>query len=85
MAQSEMARRPSPWCWCLPVALGRIITRNALDIPTIGIGSGPDCDGQALVTQDMLGLFKGNVAAIPQGVNGPGGRHGERWGSSAKG
>lgn len=42
---------------CLPVALGRIITRS-LDIPTIGIGSGPDCDGQALVTQDMLGLFK---------------------------
>lgn len=42
---------------CLPVALGRIITRS-LDVPTIGIGSGPDCDGQALVTQDMLGLFK---------------------------
>ena len=42
---------------CLPVALGRIVTRS-LDIPTIGIGSGPDCDGQALVTQDMLGLFK---------------------------
>lgn len=42
---------------CLPDALGRIITLS-LDIPTIGIGSGPDCDGQALVTQDMLGLFK---------------------------
>ena len=42
---------------CLPVALGAIIT-HGLDIPTIGIGSGPDCDGQALVTQDMLGLFK---------------------------
>ncbi len=42
---------------CLPAALGRIITRS-LDIPTIGIGSGSDCDGQALVTQDMLGLFK---------------------------
>ena len=42
---------------CLPAALGAIITRG-LDIPTIGIGSGPDCDGQALVTQDMLGLFK---------------------------
>ena len=42
---------------CLPTALGRIIT-HSLDIPTIGIGSGPDCDGQALVTQDMLGLFK---------------------------
>jgi len=42
---------------CLPAALGAIIT-HGLDIPTIGIGSGPDCDGQALVTQDMLGLFK---------------------------
>jgi 3-methyl-2-oxobutanoate hydroxymethyltransferase len=42
---------------CLPAALGTIITRS-LDIPTIGIGSGSDCDGQALVTQDMLGLFK---------------------------
>jgi 3-methyl-2-oxobutanoate hydroxymethyltransferase len=42
---------------CLPAALGQIIARS-LDIPTIGIGSGADCDGQALVTQDMLGLFK---------------------------
>ena len=42
---------------CLPDRLGRIIT-HSLDIPTIGIGSGADCDGQALVTQDMLGLYK---------------------------
>jgi 3-methyl-2-oxobutanoate hydroxymethyltransferase len=42
---------------CLPDRLGRIITQS-LDIPTIGIGSGVDCDGQALVTQDMLGLYK---------------------------
>ena len=42
---------------CLPVRLAEIITKS-LDIPTIGIGSGPGCDGQALVTQDMLGMFK---------------------------
>ncbi len=42
---------------CIPDRLGDIITRS-LDIPTIGIGAGPACDGQALVTQDMLGMFK---------------------------
>ena len=30
---------------------------EALRIPTIGIGSGPDCDGQILVTHDLIGLF----------------------------
>lgn len=30
---------------------------KALPIPTIGIGSGPDCDGQILVTPDLVGLF----------------------------
>jgi 3-methyl-2-oxobutanoate hydroxymethyltransferase len=34
-----------------------VITKS-LEIPTISIGAGPACDGQALVTQDMLGLFK---------------------------
>jgi 3-methyl-2-oxobutanoate hydroxymethyltransferase len=42
---------------CLPVRIGEIITQS-LAVPTIGIGSGPYCDGQALVTQDMLGLYK---------------------------
>ena len=34
-----------------------IITKN-LSIPTIGIGSGPICDGQVLVTYDMLGIYQ---------------------------
>jgi 3-methyl-2-oxobutanoate hydroxymethyltransferase len=32
------------------------LTRS-ISVPTIGIGSGPDCDGQILVTHDLLGLF----------------------------
>lgn len=41
---------------CVPARLGAKLTQ-ALKIPTIGIGAGPDCDGQVLVIQDMLGLF----------------------------
>ena len=36
--------------------LAREIT-NAIDVPTIGIGAGVDCDGQVLVTEDLVGLF----------------------------
>ena len=40
---------------CMPAELGAEITKS-VDIPTIGIGAGPDCDGQILVVHDMLGL-----------------------------
>jgi len=41
---------------CVPTEVAARITA-ALKIPTIGIGAGPECDGQILVTPDLLGLF----------------------------
>ncbi|HWQ14989.1 MAG TPA: 3-methyl-2-oxobutanoate hydroxymethyltransferase [Roseiflexaceae bacterium] len=50
-------------CWAVlleavPAALAALITRR-LRVPTIGIGAGPACDGQVLVTHEMVGLFPG--------------------------
>ncbi|MFH1260173.1 MAG: 3-methyl-2-oxobutanoate hydroxymethyltransferase, partial [Elusimicrobiota bacterium] len=42
---------------CVPDKVAELITKQ-LKIPTIGIGAGVKCDGQVLVTQDMLGLFE---------------------------
>lgn len=41
---------------CVPAKVAKLITQR-LNIPTIGIGAGVDCDGQVLVTNDMIGLF----------------------------
>jgi 3-methyl-2-oxobutanoate hydroxymethyltransferase len=44
----------------VPVPVAARIT-EALTIPTIGIGAGPDCDGQVLVYHDLLGLTEGRA------------------------
>ena len=41
----------------IPSVLAKEITES-ISVPTIGIGAGPDCDGQVLVSHDMLGLFE---------------------------
>jgi 3-methyl-2-oxobutanoate hydroxymethyltransferase len=41
---------------CVPAEVAESMSRR-LDIPVFGIGSGPACDGQILVAQDLLGLF----------------------------
>ena len=42
----------------IPSDLAKEVSQS-LRIPTIGIGAGKECDGQVLVTQDLLGLFEG--------------------------
>lgn len=42
---------------CVPDKIAEMITKK-LKIPTIGIGAGINCDGQVLVTHDLLGLFE---------------------------
>ncbi|NQT60686.1 MAG: 3-methyl-2-oxobutanoate hydroxymethyltransferase [Bacteroidetes bacterium] len=41
----------------VPAPLGKLVT-EAVKVPVIGIGAGPDVDGQVLVTHDMIGLFE---------------------------
>ena len=40
----------------IPTRLGKLVSER-LEIPTIGIGAGLDCDGQVLVTHDLIGMF----------------------------
>jgi 3-methyl-2-oxobutanoate hydroxymethyltransferase len=44
----------------IPARLGAAVTREVA-IPTIGIGAGPACDGQVLVSHDLLGLYLGRA------------------------
>lgn len=43
---------------CVPASLGRAVS-EALEVPVIGIGAGPDTDGQILVMHDVLGVTGG--------------------------
>ena len=60
---------------CIPAALAQRISA-AIDIPTIGIGAGCDCDGQVLVIYDLLGITPGKkprfvkdfLAELPAGM-----------------
>jgi 3-methyl-2-oxobutanoate hydroxymethyltransferase len=59
---------------CIPAALGRSITQ-ALKVPVIGIGAGPDTDGQILVLYDILDITPGRkprfVRNFMTGVDSP--------------
>ena len=48
---------------CIPGAIAKKISEE-LTIPTIGIGAGPDCDGQVLVINDILGMTSGYVPSF---------------------
>lgn len=50
---------------CVEESLATEIT-SLVNVPTIGIGAGPHCDGQVLVTHDLLGL---TVGRVPKFVN----------------
>jgi 3-methyl-2-oxobutanoate hydroxymethyltransferase len=49
----------------IPDSVANEVT-SRLTIPTIGIGAGPGCDGQVLVSYDMLGLFDGAPPFVPR-------------------
>jgi 3-methyl-2-oxobutanoate hydroxymethyltransferase len=54
---------------CIPAQLSEAITRT-VTIPTIGIGAGKHCDGQVLVTHDMVGMFeKFSPSFVKQYIN----------------
>lgn len=52
----------------IPAEVAAEVTQ-ALEIPTIGIGAGPECDGQVLVMHDMLGLNDDSPSFVKQYVN----------------
>ena len=57
----------------VPRELARMVTEE-LQIPTIGIGAGPDCDGQILVLHDMMTMTFSDAGQVCAALRGCGGR-----------
>ena len=56
----------------IPATLGKEVTAS-LDVPTIGIGAGPDCSGQVLLAYDLLDIFPGKKAKFVKNFMATGG------------
>ena len=53
---------------CIEIKLSKVIT-NKLTIPTIGIGSSANCDGQVLVIDDLIGLTESKFRFVKKYIN----------------
>ena len=53
---------------CINSEASKLIT-NSLKIPTIGIGSSNNCDGQILVTDDMLGITNAKIKFVKKYID----------------